>query len=200
MPGYTWINDPPIVEVPHNEVQQLVKDFNKGQKPIGENPDVFTERYANKANDAIGIADGMGKNFDALSIALKKHKKAEEKVFKYVLDGVAVGVIHITIEADYVYIDHVVGHAGAENAGDILIEYILRHSPVNPPKVKLFAATKAAFNRYKTLGFVPNEKNADKGGMTLDLSRKPGSDAWKKVNNKWKRARYANVGYLTNTA
>lgn len=197
MPLYRWVNDPPVVEVQLQDVSGVVQAFQDSVRGIAGNPGEYGAFSASKASDSIDISDGFKNQFNG-ALAQQLARRAGRRVFRYDLDGGPVGLIDISIRAGDVYVEHVVGHAGTENAGDILIEYIIRFSPVNPPVVRLFAATDAAANAYRRIGFVNDNAQNGSGPMTLDLGTQHGLSKWSYVGNRWKLTAAVNLGYMTN--
>jgi hypothetical protein len=200
MPIYTWINEPPIVEIPLEDVQLAVVSFQRSLNDIKDNPGEYGEFSAAKARAAIDIADGFKNAFDTpFKRSLANRRGVARRVFGYQLDGLLVGLIDIAIRTDCVFIEHVVGHAGTENAGDILIEHVLQFSPIDPPVAKLSAAGEQPFNAYKKIGFVGDSGGSQTTGpMTLDLSRPPGSEKWTLVGGRYKLTSAVALGYMTN--
>jgi hypothetical protein len=195
MPIYTWINDPPIEEIPLAKAAEAVRSFQESLRPIAAGVGVYGEFTATKAGAAIDIAGGINQYKTPLALSLGARKK---RVFGYKLDGLWVGLIHIDIWEDCVYIDHVVGHAGTENAGDILIEHVLQFSPKKPPVAELFAATEQAFKAYRKIGFEEKSSGAKSGGMKLDLGSEYGGKFWTQSNGRYKLSSAVALGYLTN--
>ena len=194
---YTWITEPPVVEIPLNDVKTYVTEFQEGLKgfvaaDVGE----FT---AAKATAAIEISNGFKDSFDS-PMQRELAKRTKQHVFGYRLDGIMVGLIHITIRPGDVYIEHVVGHAGTENAGDILIEYILQFSPVDPPIAALSAAGTQPFNAYKKIGFLPHDPKQTSGSMTLNLNTDYAKGFWTRRGPKqYKLSSAIHLGYMTNS-
>lgn len=196
MPIYTWITDAPIVAVPLDQVSAYVTRFQNSVAPIRDAPQVYGAFSASKAGDSIDISDGFKDSFDSL---FKRQIAKNRRVYAYMLDGLPVGLIDISLRPGDVFIEHVVGHAGTENAGDVLIEYVLQFSPVSPPVVALFAATEAAFRAYKKIGFVETTKGTTRGGMVLDLKTDTAKALWTLLGgNRYKLTAAVAMGYLTN--
>jgi hypothetical protein len=198
MPIYTWITDPPIVEVPLDQVFNYVTRFQSSVQPVKEAPGDYGVFSAAKAGDSIDISDGFKNSFDS-EFKRRLVRRTKRAVYAYMLDGLPVGLIDISVRSDDLYIEHVVGHAGTENAGDVLIEHVLQFSPVSPPVVELFAATEAAFKAYKKLGFVAQTQGATSGGMILDLKTEAAKGLWTpRGGNRYKLTSGLALNYLTN--
>jgi GNAT superfamily N-acetyltransferase len=117
---------------------------------------------------------------------------ASYEVYAYFYSGKPVGLMSLN-PAEYakkggVYIEDLVAHPGARNAGDLLVEKAVNLSRAGGYGGKLvLAALPGSHGFYKSVGFVPVHGGvwpAQETLLTCELMPKP--PLWAQLNNRWK--------------
>ncbi len=210
-----WINDPPVDQVEASHVAAVAKAFALRLRTFDWEEDraagVHAAALAASARLSDARSAGLGRKARSAEAMVEMIASefsrtvppADARVFIYRLaegaEGIA-GIIQVTIEAKALKIDYLAAHPLAENAGDILIEYVLRLAPSDPPLVTLIAADQEAMERYLQLGFV----SVGPIRVLMELRLGPDSPDWHRVGGTWRRTRsstgkvYKQMKYMTN--
>ncbi len=178
MTDYTWVDDAPVVALPPYEVEGRAKRLIEIYKAWG------------------GGGEGRIVNTDHIAGLIEKKGPQKGASFEYRLAGEPLALMTVNFQTyDYVEIIYLVAHPGTENAGGIMVEYLLNlierlnddHGfGLVPNMVKLESLNEDATAAYEALGFT-----VTKAGMYPDMQLDAdASDKWERVGEKWRLKKY----------
>jgi hypothetical protein len=178
------IADNPAIEL--SNLEDILDSLNKyfiNDLEEYKDTNEYGEYIADKANGCISLAQSM-----KIFISAQSHKVGDiMRIFALPLLGQYVGMAAVKKLTDgSAYIEHIVGHPGFDNAGDILIEKILNREDLfnekTNPIIKLEAADIETERRYLDLGF---SKPTNGDFLILNLNKK--NRIWSQIDGNWKR-------------
>lgn len=184
---YSWIDTPPVVHVPNDQVPSRVAAFRASLKEWGSvgGGTALAERLDSHAGGADFIAGLLENAVDHTRL-----------VFEYRLAGAPAGLLMLEVSGGAMEIKNLATHPGAENAGGILIEFALNcvqrinsSRPSYPPGVLVLESYNAASTAaYQALGFRTEGRE-----MVLEAAK---SALWELVGEQWKLKKFKAMKYL----
>ncbi|HUZ62678.1 MAG TPA: hypothetical protein VMU82_03090 [Acetobacteraceae bacterium] len=188
---YEWITDSPVLEVEIEMVEIYASVWADRIAEIKNAPGTYGADLVRLARQSESILASLVAHADAEERSVQQFagrsfydkmlmmRNDRCKVFGYPLDGIYVGFIMVELDtSSTIKVAWVVSHPLVENAGDILIEYVLRLR--QNPTIRLVAASTDAANKYARLGFAASGMH-----MVLDPSRCP--NQWERIGGQWRR-------------
>jgi len=187
-----WVTDPPIRQLKAGEVKtccdwlaDAIDDWAVTDKSNGSPVPKEYDEIRALWNKRIG--DGVAR---AAVIALADQSdKLDRDVYAYFYSGKPVGMMSIdadeTGKRKAVYVEELVAHPGARNAGDLLVEHAVRLSDAAGfgGVVELLALA-GAHDFYKSLGFERADSKSRWSGL-VPARLTPSSPQWQKLLGKW---------------
>lgn len=197
MAVYTWITDPPVIEVDHGEFIRLIAVFRRNLGVYGDNTNTEDGRKQ------LGFINEV---LDAMLGCLDDPDSAQSKCFAYMIDGAPVALM-ILSGGMSPKLDELTAHPGAEGAGTIMVEHAVNWSQAQGKagRLVLDSLNRKSTGFWTAMGF---EKYAElpaqaaDGGCKMRLNP-AASDKWSSVGGKWRLNKYYDQGlthYSTSAA
>jgi hypothetical protein len=192
----TWVTSPPIIVLERYEVKGRIEQLKTNmadwttvippKNPVESDYDTNDWQSPKRAqqarwNNRIGNTNTMLNSTSFYS---------GDRVVEYRVTGEPVGIMTVAFEkANPLYIEALVCHPGAADAGGILVEYAINLAVEKhgKPCVKLSALYEDAKQAYLKLGF----RSVSTIGDTMLLDAADSNGIWTHTSGGWRLAKYA---------
>lgn len=175
----TWVDTPPVEEVPTDAFPGAVKVFLDAVKTMKKDKAALP-----KGNSTVPLRDQAEAASD---IADESWGDKETQKFAYYYSGIPVSMMTIRDKPDSVKVEYLFSNPLTAGGGLTMIEYAACISEEKGKKgnLTLFAASEEAASAYRSWGFSYEDSEQEDGSGHMKLNPQASPNLWRQVEKRW---------------